>query len=774
MTCYITAYYDIGRDKWNNKFARTFENYISSFEPFIDLFHSDKCQDDEMIVFIDAKYYNHLENLIKSKNNETKITLIKLCEDLMNELPMWKTLNKEREIMKQSSFKQLLFDRVIYPEHNYPEYTLINHCKIDLVCKAIELNISNNDVFAWVDFGFFGDKNNIPQTLLDVSTFNLEKINYTLINPIDEKKDNDVFYNLRYAPEVIGGFFFLGVKEKLLKYQKIYHEILDYFQNTLSICDDDQHLVLQCYFQNPYIFSFNNANYGWHKVLKANQKTLPIQQEEEGNETSDKVKVISFCLWGNIKKYTVGLIENIKLASILYPDWVCWVYIHEISVDQDYIESLKMFSNVKIILKKDEKLRSTRFMLWRLEPMLDENVERFISRDIDTRIQIREVLIVNEWIESNKTLHIIRDHPQHYPKILGGMYGVKCNKVLRSIDWIENIERFFTENGEGSDDQNFLHRSLYEMFNHEKYRIIHDEIKKYEGSECKSFPIKFEQNGHFVGCYIYEDDSTDKQTADVLLNWLRHYLPHRLSTSPITMLDKLKFISQKISSIYIVHYTKLVERKKNMIKELRKNFLSYFFKIKWVEQFDREIITQEIINSEFTYDANVLNRVLTMGEIANGLAHRYIYNQIYENDELAIVFEDDTMFKDDFIHHLYHVLNHLPEDFDSICLGGPIEVVVYPEKLSENSILPEFSSEEIIFHKSISRAPCTLSSMLYSKKSVGKILNSRHIKKMSAPSDHLQWYCNNDQNVVVYLVQPWLTYESSKNGTFQTSMERGF
>lgn len=770
MTCYITAYYDIGRDKWNNKFSRTFENYISSFEPFIDLFNSDKCQEDEMIVFIDEKHLNHLENLIKSKNIKVRIKLIKLGEDLMNELPMWKTLNKEREIMNKSSFKQLLFDRIIYPEHNYPEYTLINHCKIDLVCKAIELNISNNDIFAWVDFGFFGDKNNIPEKLLDVSKFNLEKINYTLINPIDEKIHNDVFFNLRYAPEVIGGFFFLGVKEKLFKYQKIYHEMLYHFQNTLSICDDDQHLVLQCYFQNPYIFSFNHENYGWHKVLKANQK----KQLYETEKSEGKIKVISFCLWGNIKKYTVGLIENIKLASILYPDWVCWVYIHEISVNQDYIEHLKTFPNVKIILKKDEKIRSTRFMLWRIEPILNENVERFISRDIDTRIQIREVLVVNEWIESNKTLHIIRDHPQHYPKILGGMYGVKCNTVLKNIDWIENIERFYSENGERSDDQHFLQKSLYEMFNHEKFRIIHDEIKKYEGLECKSFPVKFEQNGHFVGCYIYEDETTDSQTANVLLNWLRCNLPHRLSTSQITMFDKLKFIKEKVSSIYIVHYTKLVERKKNMISELNKNFLTFFFQIKWVEQFDREIITQEIINSEFVYDANVLSRVLTIGEMANGLAHRYIYNQILENDELAIVFEDDTMFKDDFVHHLYHVLNHLPEDFDSICLGGLTEVAVYPEKLSENSILSKFCSEDIIFHKSIARAPFTLSSMLYSKKSVEKILNSKHIKKMSAPSDHLQWYCNNDQNVVVYLIQPWLTYESSKNGTFKTSLERGF
>lgn len=766
MICYITSYYDIGRDKWNNKFSRTFEDYIESFEPFIDLFNSDVCQDDEMIIFIDEKYYSELNNLIKSKKIDVNITLIILNENTMNELPMWKTLDREQEIMTQLSFRQLLFNRIIYPEHNYPKYTLINHCKIDLVCRAIELNISKNDIYAWVDFGFFGDRNNIPDRLLDITKFNLNKINYTLINPIIEVIQKDIHFNLKYAPEVIGGFFFLGSKTKLLEYQQIYHNMLDYFQNTLSICDDDQHLVLQCYFKNPDIFSFNDSNYGWHKVLKANQKQPSL----------DKIKVISFCLWGNDKKYTVGLIENIKLSAMLYPDWVCWIYIHEISVNKYYIRHLKQLfpdDNVKIIFKKDIEIRSTRFMLWRLEPILDLNVERFISRDIDTRIQLREVLVVNEWVKSNKILHIIRDHPQHYPKILGGMYGVKCTKKLREINWIDKIEAFYLENGESTDDQYFLEKSLYEK-HFCSDRIIHDEIKRFEGDECKSFPIKFEQNGHFVGCYIYEDGTTDSQTANVLIEWLKYYLPHRLSSSHITLYDKLKFISEKISSIYIVHYTKLKERKINMNNELNRNFLNHFFKIKWVEQFDREVLTAEIINNEFEYDPVVLDRKLTLGEMANGLSHRYIYNQIYENDELAIVFEDDTMFKTDFIHHLYHILNHLPDDFESVCLGGPTDVVVYPEKLSKNSIREDFNSEDITFHKSISKAPCTLSAMLYSKKAVEKILKSKYIKKMSAPSDHLQWYCNHSQNVNIYLVQPWITYESSKNGRFKTSLDRGF
>ena len=80
--------------------------------------------------------------------------------------------------------------------------------------------------------------------------------------------------------------------------------------------------------------------------------------------------------------------------------------------------------------------------------------------------------------------------------------------------------------------------------------MIHDEIKKYEGDECNQFPIKFEQNGHFVGCYIYENDSTDIQTASVLQNWLQTYLSNRISPYSVTLEDKMNYIRQNISNVY--------------------------------------------------------------------------------------------------------------------------------------------------------------------------------------------------------------------------------
>ena len=38
-------------------------------------------------------------------------------------------------------------------------------------------------------------------------------------------------------------------------------------------------------------------------------------------------KIISFSLWGNNPKYTIGAIRNAELAKIIYPDWMCKFFV---------------------------------------------------------------------------------------------------------------------------------------------------------------------------------------------------------------------------------------------------------------------------------------------------------------------------------------------------------------------------------------------------------------------------------------------------------------
>ena len=42
---------------------------------------------------------------------------------------------------------------------------------------------------------------------------------------------------------------------------------------------------------------------------------------------SKENRVISFGLYGNLPRYTIGAIRNMELRSIYFPDWICRFYV---------------------------------------------------------------------------------------------------------------------------------------------------------------------------------------------------------------------------------------------------------------------------------------------------------------------------------------------------------------------------------------------------------------------------------------------------------------
>ena len=253
---YVTSFLDINRSSWTNH-RRSFDQYLISFRAFIHLFDNQSI--DKMVVFIDKKHFQVLKDQIRSN-----ITLIPISiQWMIDNVDVFKSIDRENDIMKDNLYRSLLGDRQKFPEHNYPLYTMINHAKIDLVCKAIDM-YQEDDIFAWVDFGFFADASNIPIKLLDKKHFLLDKMNYHLINHIHTVENHDPIFHLQHAPELIGGFFFISSSNVLKLYKTAYNEMVDFFHQN-NIQDDDQHIVLQLYYKYPNLFSFTGL--GWHNVL---------------------------------------------------------------------------------------------------------------------------------------------------------------------------------------------------------------------------------------------------------------------------------------------------------------------------------------------------------------------------------------------------------------------------------------------------------------------------------------------------------------------------
>ncbi|MDJ0677683.1 MAG: TIGR03032 family protein [Calothrix sp. MO_167.B42] len=236
----------------------------------------------------------------------------------------------------------------------------------------------------------------------------------------------------------------------------------------------------------------------------------------------EKLKVISFSLWGDNPKYTLGAIKNADLAPKIYPGWICRFYVDS-TVPQAIIDSLSSRPHVEVI--KFAENAGWKASLWRFYPAVDSDVAVMIARDTDSRLNAREKAAVDEWLLSDKKFHIMRDHPGHKYLILGGMWGVKGN----GLDMVKLIDDYL-QNNSSTDiqygiDQDFLAAVIYPQV--KQRSLVHDEF--FEG---KPFPVP-RKNYQYVGQVFEKDDSTKKIFDDILKQYLLNQKQNNLVNSSV-------------------------------------------------------------------------------------------------------------------------------------------------------------------------------------------------------------------------------------------------
>jgi hypothetical protein len=197
---------------------------------------------------------------------------------------------------------------------------------------------------------------------------------------------------------------------------------------------------------------------------------------------------LSFSLWGDNPLYNIGAIRNSELIKTIYPGWKMIVY-YDNTVPIEIIDELKKNDTICV-----DSSGIPYGCFWRFFASDIEDAEYVCFRDCDSRISKREFLAVQEWIDSGKILHVMRDHPAHrIPygandlSILAGMWGIKS----RIIEMKKSVDLFL--NGKINYygiDQTFL-QELYKVLKNEM--LTHDEF--FGGNP---FPIK-RMDGRFIG-----------------------------------------------------------------------------------------------------------------------------------------------------------------------------------------------------------------------------------------------------------------------------------
>lgn len=221
------------------------------------------------------------------------------------------------------------------------------------------------------------------------------------------------------------------------------------------------------------------------KTNKTQNMNAPTQPKQSDCTGSVKKKVISFALFHKtgansnspLPDWLLIGIEANRLGWHFYlPDWTVRIYIGP-GVSDDVVKNLTavaqtdpMFEVTPLPLGNIPSGHPNfhTWMLFRLFVADDPTVERFIVRDLDGRPSIREVMAINDWIRSGKSLHTIRDHKGHSVPIMGGMWGATDQMFPRirarsggNLTMRQLVENFLRSPPSGFTDQTFLQSHLW-------------------------------------------------------------------------------------------------------------------------------------------------------------------------------------------------------------------------------------------------------------------------------------------------------------------------
>ena len=168
-----------------------------------------------------------------------------------------------------------------------------------------------------------------------------------------------------------------------------------------------------------------------------------IENSKEEARIIEENRVISMTLYGDSSRYVCGALRNAQLAKVYFPKWKLRYYLPgpksraNFSLPPEPILSVLDRLGVELFEIDNAKFGP---MLWRFLVADDTNVDRFLIRDIDDRLKLRDALCVDGWLKSDKAFHCIRDFLSHSKTPLGGGLIGGANGPLRKLFTTKNWE----------------------------------------------------------------------------------------------------------------------------------------------------------------------------------------------------------------------------------------------------------------------------------------------------------------------------------------------
>lgn len=264
----VTAFYDIGREDWNN-YDRKTSFYFECFERLCQL-------QNKIIVFSQEKFKPFFDEIIQNR----KSNLIVIYQDIFKS--NIELISKIRK--SQSNLQKIggLYDYGRPPEYWNPEYILVNFLKSYFCLSSIQMVDDIDDTLSWIDFGYVKNQNQIPESKLWKYNFS-NKIHFW--NILDIPDQIDIVDTIKTNTVYIQGCHIVAPKNKWIVLNNLMKKQIDRLLEN-KLIDDDQTLMLMSYLSNPeeFIIHNENINYqdlGWFFIFQHYNENCDSNRKEE-------------------------------------------------------------------------------------------------------------------------------------------------------------------------------------------------------------------------------------------------------------------------------------------------------------------------------------------------------------------------------------------------------------------------------------------------------------------------------------------------------------
>lgn len=230
-------------------------------------------------------------------------------------------------------------------------------------------------------------------------------------------------------------------------------------------------------------------------------------QDRLDRESSGRYnRVISMGLYGDKPRYTYGALMKALLVERDWPGWKLRVY-YDASVPSLFISRLESLGADMVFVNSSAGEDDQGGLIWRFYPMLDSSLTRFIVRDSDARLTLRDRKAVEEWIDTKAFFHGERDAPGHDRAIMGGLWGAVGGFITPALHQ-KLVDVFRNDAVRFDDDQLFLAEYVWPFVR--SHAVVHDsyycETFGDGTKETLPFPSKRTNLQDFVGNSLRSDE----------------------------------------------------------------------------------------------------------------------------------------------------------------------------------------------------------------------------------------------------------------------------